>query len=130
MPPRNKSTKARNPLGEFLSNIAHEKHLSLRAIAAGSGISHAYLSEIFSGKKTPSVGVCNALADSLELSRTKIYKLAGWFDFDEDQEFCIAVQELANKYPDLKAFLEEIRNISDREEMNRLMRILRAALPL
>lgn len=128
MCPKIKSTTVNNPLGEFLSNIAHERNLSFRAIAAGSGVSHAYLSEIVSGKKTPEAGVCNALADFLEFPRTKIYKLAGWLDLNEEQEFIAAIQEFVQKHPEMEEFLSMVMNIDDDEQRNAMLRLIRAGL--
>ena len=125
---RSKPTNASNPLGRFITDIASERSLSFRAIAAGAGVSHAYISEIVSGKKTPEVGVCNALADFLEVPRTKIYKLAGWLDLDEQQEFIAAIQEFVQKHPEMKEFLKMVVSIDDDEQRHAMLRLIHAAL--
>jgi transcriptional regulator with XRE-family HTH domain len=93
-------------LKSFIQKQAEEKHLSLRQVALATGTSPSYLSEVFGNKKKPSTKLLNALADTLEVSRVSIYKAAGLFDINEDQELHEQIFELAEKEPEFLDFLK------------------------
>jgi transcriptional regulator with XRE-family HTH domain len=92
-------------------------------MAAGADISHTYLSEIISGKKIPEAGVCNALADFLEIPRLKFYRLAGWLD----SEFVERLEEITNQDPELKEVLNSIISADDKNRAQ-LIELIRAGV--
>lgn len=70
-------------LVNFLKARMASSDISLRTLAAGSGISASYLSEILHQKKVPEILVCNAIANYLGVPKIRVLQMSGWLD-EED----------------------------------------------
>lgn len=64
-------------LGDELRRLRTDQGLSLRALAAKTGISNPYLSQIERGEKTPSPRILRALATPLGVTEAHLLILAG-----------------------------------------------------
>ncbi len=72
-----------NELAKYLKELRDE--LSLRAVAEGTGISNAYLSQLESGKrKNPHPNELKKLAKFYEIPITELLKKAGYLDEENE----------------------------------------------
>ena len=70
-------------LGEFIAGQRRAAQLSLRQLAAQTGISNPYLSQIERGVRKPSAEVLQQLAKALRISAETLYVRAGILDPDD-----------------------------------------------
>jgi transcriptional regulator with XRE-family HTH domain len=70
-------------LGEFIAGQRRAAQLSLRQLAAQTGISNPYLSQIERGLRKPSAEVLQQLAKALRVSAETLYVRAGILDPDD-----------------------------------------------
>jgi transcriptional regulator with XRE-family HTH domain len=70
-------------LGEFIAGQRRAAQLSLRQLAAQTGISNPYLSQIERGVRKPSAEVLQQLAKALRVSAETLYVRAGILDPDD-----------------------------------------------
>jgi transcriptional regulator with XRE-family HTH domain len=70
-------------LGEFIAGQRRAAQLSLRQLAAQTGISNPYLSQIERGLRKPSADVLQQLAKALRVSAETLYVRAGILDPDD-----------------------------------------------
>lgn len=70
-------------LGALLRAQRLAKGLSLRELAAQTGVSNAYLSELERGRHEPSLGVLRAIATALDAPLGAMLMRAGVLDDDE-----------------------------------------------
>lgn len=69
-----------NAINKFRDNIRNaldEQGLSLRAGATKCGITYAYLHRILAGQASPSLEVCDQIADALEIELPNLGKKTG-----------------------------------------------------
>lgn len=79
-------------LGEFLKEQRRGARLTLRQLAAQTGVSNPYLSQIERGLRKPSAEVLQQLAKGLRISAETLYLRAGILDpDDEDRSVEVAV---------------------------------------
>lgn len=64
-------------VGDELRRLRTNKGLSLRALAAQSGVSNPYLSQIERGEKEPSARILRAVAAPLDVDEQHLLVLAG-----------------------------------------------------
>ena len=66
-------------LGPFLASARQHKKLTLRAVEAKTGISHAYLSQLERGKiRSPSPVMLRKLSDLYNVPYSSVLELAGY----------------------------------------------------
>lgn len=82
---RKPSLAQSSPLTKVLRDYLEKNNLSVRKAASRMNIGASHLSHIMVGEKSPDAGVCNAIADFLQIPRVQVYSLAGWLEF-EDQD--------------------------------------------
>jgi transcriptional regulator with XRE-family HTH domain len=70
-------------LGEFIAGQRRAAQMSLRQLAAQTGISNPYLSQIERGVRKPSAEVLQQLAKALRISAETLYVRAGILDPDD-----------------------------------------------
>jgi transcriptional regulator with XRE-family HTH domain len=70
-------------LGEFIAGQRQAARLSLRQLAAQTGISNPYLSQIERGLRKPSAEVLQQLAKAFRISAETLYVRAGILDPDD-----------------------------------------------
>jgi transcriptional regulator with XRE-family HTH domain len=84
------STGSRQPalekLGTLLRAERLAKGLSLRELAARTGVSNAYLSELERGRHEPSLSVLRAIASALDTPLGRMLVRAGVLDDDEQTD--------------------------------------------
>ena len=78
-----KITDQLGSLGEFIAGQRRAARLSLRQLAAQTGISNPYLSQIERGLRKPSAEVLQQLAKALRISAETLYVRAGILDPDD-----------------------------------------------
>lgn len=65
--------------GEYLRSLRKRRDMSLRELAAASGVSNAYISQIETGQRgVPSPSVIRQLADALNVPYLDMMKAAGY----------------------------------------------------
>lgn len=104
-------------LADFIQSRLEADKLSLRKAAKGIGIAPSHLSSILNGEKTPDAGVCNAIADFLEIPRVQAYGLAGWLDLGEqdDQELDTLLSSLVDSPEQIEKLKWIYFSIGDRD---------------
>ena len=75
----------------LLKKHLEEKGISIRKASSQMNIGASHLSHLMNGEKAPDAGVCNAIADFLEIPRVHAYGLAGWLDLDEQDDQTLTV---------------------------------------
>jgi HTH-type transcriptional regulator, competence development regulator len=91
--------------GRYLKEIRIKSGLSMRELSRRSGISHAYISQLESGKKdTPTPEVLMNLSNHLEINYMDLMKAAGYVMVDEDftEEEIEFLQQLDDGVPILE----------------------------
>ncbi|GGZ77324.1 helix-turn-helix domain-containing protein [Streptomyces bluensis] len=73
-------------LGEYLREQRRNAQLSLRQLAAATGVSNPYLSQIERGLRKPSAEVLQQVAKALRISAETLYVRAGILDAERDGE--------------------------------------------
>lgn len=73
-------------IGAYLKSRRKEKGFTLTELAAKSGVSHPYISQIENGKFIPSPEILSRLAPHLEMSRADLMVKAGHLSFDDKSE--------------------------------------------
>lgn len=74
------------PLMLLLKKHLEENGISVRKASGQMNIGASHLSHLMNGEKAPDAGVCNAIADFLEIPRVHAYGLAGWLDLEEQDD--------------------------------------------
>lgn len=115
-------------LKTFVLQKADAKNMSLRQLAAELGISHSYLSQILNKKKPLDVILGNKIADYFNVPRVSFYKIAGWVDLNEDEQFIEQFKEYAKKNPEFEKFVKALLNMKDEKERKRLLRVIHAGI--
>ena len=69
-------------LAEASKQCLTERNISLPQAASQIGIDASHLSRLLNLETTPDAGVCNLIADFLNLPRVDIYAKAGWLEMD------------------------------------------------
>jgi transcriptional regulator with XRE-family HTH domain len=86
-----------SPLGEFIRAQRELSELSMRQLAAMSGISAPYLSQIEHGLRAPSERVLRSIAQGLKVSADVLLEHAGTEQDDErDSAVVAAIREDPN----------------------------------
>jgi transcriptional regulator with XRE-family HTH domain len=88
-----RTSRAASSIGDYLRRQRELANISLRKMAAQSGISAALLNEIETGLRHPSQAILQSLAGALRLSAETLYLQAGVLD-PEDIEESAAVREI------------------------------------
>ena len=83
-------------LGEFIAGQRRAAQLSLRQLAAQTGISNPYLSQIERGLRKPSAEVMQQLAKALRVSAETLYVRAGILDPDDHPTTSVEMAVLAD----------------------------------
>jgi transcriptional regulator with XRE-family HTH domain len=83
-------------LGEFIAGQRRAAQLSLRQLAAQTGISNPYLSQIERGIRKPSADVLQQLAKALRVSAETLYVRAGILDPDDHPATSVELAVLAD----------------------------------
>jgi transcriptional regulator with XRE-family HTH domain len=83
-------------LGEFIASQRRAAQLSLRQLAAQTGISNPYLSQIERGVRKPSAEVLQQLAKALRISAETLYVRAGILDPDDHPATSVEMAVLAD----------------------------------
>jgi transcriptional regulator with XRE-family HTH domain len=83
-------------LGEFIAGQRRAAQLSLRQLAAQTGISNPYLSQIERGLRKPSAEVLQQLAKALRVSAETLYVRAGILDPDDHRTTSVEMALLAD----------------------------------
>ena len=83
-------------LGEFIAAQRRTAQLSLRQLAAQTGISNPYLSQIERGLRKPSAEVLQQLAKALRVSAETLYVRAGILDPDDHPATSVEMAVLAD----------------------------------
>jgi transcriptional regulator with XRE-family HTH domain len=83
-------------LGEFIAGQRRAAQLSLRQLAAQTGISNPYLSQIERGLRKPSAEVLQQLAKALRVSAETLYVRAGILDPDDHPTTSVEIAVLAD----------------------------------
>lgn len=115
-------------LKTFIMNQASDKNMSMRHLAKELEISHSYLSEILNEKKPLDVVLGNKMADYFNIQRVAFYKIAGWVDLNEDEQFLEQFREYAKKNPEFEKFVKAVLNMKDEKERKRMLRVMRAGM--
>lgn len=102
-------------LSEALKKCLTERNISLRQAASQIGIDASHLSRLLNLETTPDAGVCNLIADFLNLPRVDIYAKAGWLEMDgiRDVETLGRLQSLELEPEDLTPAEFIFMNIGD-----------------
>jgi transcriptional regulator with XRE-family HTH domain len=79
-----------SPLGEFIRAQRELSELSMRRLAAMSGISAPYLSQIEHGLRAPSERVLRSIAEGLKLSADVLLEQAGAEEDEESESAVVA----------------------------------------
>jgi transcriptional regulator with XRE-family HTH domain len=115
--------KYTSPFAKFVSE--NSGSMSLVAVANGVGISSSYLSELLSGKKDPSIEVCNKIASYFHVPKIQVYKLAGLIDDDSEDELLEYLIEMVNKDPDFKELAKLYTKFNTPEDKRRAISVLK-----
>jgi transcriptional regulator with XRE-family HTH domain len=91
-----KITDQLGSLGEFIAGQRRAAQLSLRQLAAQTGISNPYLSQIERGLRKPSAEVLQQLAKALRVSAETLYVRAGILDPDDHPATSVEMAVLAD----------------------------------
>jgi transcriptional regulator with XRE-family HTH domain len=83
-------------LGEFIAGQRRAAQLSLRQLAAQTGIPNPYLSQIERGLRKPSAEVLQQLAKALRVSAETLYVRAGILDPDDHRTTSVEMALLAD----------------------------------
>jgi transcriptional regulator with XRE-family HTH domain len=83
-------------LGEFIAGQRRAAQLSLRQLAAQTGISNPYLSQIERGVRRPSAEVLQQLAKALRISAETLYVRAGILNPDDHPATSVEMAVLAD----------------------------------
>jgi transcriptional regulator with XRE-family HTH domain len=83
-------------LGEFIAGQRRAAQLSLRQLAAQTGISNPYLSQIERGLRKPSAEVLQQLAKALRVSAETLYVRAGILDPNDHPATSVEMSVLAD----------------------------------
>lgn len=83
-------------LGEFIAGQRRAAQLSLRQLAAQTGISNPYLSQIERGIRKPSAEVLQQLAKAFRVSAETLYVRAGILDPDDHPTTSVEMAVLAD----------------------------------
>ena len=84
-------------IGDYLLEQRRQAQLSLRQLAALTGVSNPYLSQVERGLRRPSAEVLQQLAKALRVSAETLYVRAGILDPDEDGSRSVELAVLADK---------------------------------
>ena len=120
------SKKYKSELAKFV--VDHSGGVSINKLADGIGISQSYMSEMLSGKKEPSVEICNKIADYFGVSRIKIYALMGWVDqskLDSQLQFYL---DLIKNDPDFKELADLYSEFVSADDKKRAVGVLKSLL--
>lgn len=99
--PARRGPRPASSIGDYLRRQREVANISLRKMAAQSGISAALLNEIETGLRHPSQAILQSLAGVLRLSAETLYLQAGVLD-PEDIEDSATVREI-RRDPNLTA---------------------------
>jgi transcriptional regulator with XRE-family HTH domain len=83
-------------LGEYLKEQRVSAKLSLRQLAAQTGVSNPYLSQIERGLRKPSAEVLQQIAKALRISAEQVYVRAGILDPTEGRGSSVELAVLAD----------------------------------
>ena len=83
-------------LGEYLKEQRLSAKLSLRQLAAQTGVSNPYLSQIERGLRKPSAEVLQQIAKALRISAEQVYVRAGILDPTEGRGSSVELAVLAD----------------------------------
>jgi transcriptional regulator with XRE-family HTH domain len=78
-------------IGEFIRDLRHNAHISLRELAERAGVSNPYLSQIERGLRKPSAEVLGQIASALRVSTPLMYLRAGLLNEKDGQEVAAAI---------------------------------------
>lgn len=120
------SKKHKSELVNFI--MSNSGGVSINKLADGIGISQSYMSEMLSGKKDPSVDVCNKIADYFGVSRVKIYTLMGWLDQSELDNQLQLYLDLIRNDPDFKEFADVYSEFTSVDDKKRAINVLRSLI--
>lgn len=120
------SKKYKSELAKFVLN--NSGGISINKLADGIGISQSYMSEMLSGKKEPSVEICNKIADYFGVSRIKIYSLMGWVDQSELDSQLQFYLDLIKNDPDFKEFADLYSEFVSADDKKRAIGVLKSLL--
>ena len=84
-------------IGDYLLEQRRQAQLSLRQLAAMTGVSNPYLSQVERGLRRPSAEVLQQLAKALRVSAETLYVRAGILDPDEDGSRSVELAVLADR---------------------------------
>src|SRR6187549_3326060 len=93
---KGKVGKTVETLGDYLREQRVNAQLSLRQLAAQTGISNPYLSQIERGLRKPSAEVLQQLAKALRVSAETLYVRAGILDPDDHPATSVEMAVLAD----------------------------------
>ena len=83
-------------VGDYLLEQRRQAKLSLRQLAAMTGVSNPYLSQVERGLRRPSAEVLQQLAKALRVSAETLYVRAGILDPDEGGSRSVELAVLAD----------------------------------
>jgi transcriptional regulator with XRE-family HTH domain len=83
-------------LGEFIASQRRTAQMSVRQLAAQTGISNPYLSQIERGLRKPSAEVLLQLSKALRISAETLYVRAGILDPDDHPDTPVEMAVLAD----------------------------------
>ena len=109
-------------IGEFV--LKNGQNETITALANKIGISQSYLSSIIKGHKTPTIEVCNKIADAFNASRISIYTIMGWLDSIDDNELPEEIKRLIHNdpfFPELVRIYASIPSEADRAKAVRML---------
>ena len=81
-----KVTTAASDIGSFIRDLRENAQVSVRQLAARSGVSNPYLSQVERGLRKPSADVLNQIAKALRVSAEVLYIQAGILEPGESNE--------------------------------------------
>jgi transcriptional regulator with XRE-family HTH domain len=116
-------------LGDYLHEQRVAAKLSLRQLAAQTGISNPYLSQIERGLRRPSAEVLQQLAKGLRISAETLYVRAGILNLDDGEVRSVELavladsglterqkQSLLDVYQSFRAANDHIQSVPPQEE--------------
>lgn len=102
-----------------LRTLRKSKGLTVDCLAKRTSLSNSYISQIENGKKIPSLRACAEIADGLEVSRIKIFRMFGYSDLIEslvEGNDLLALQEELDRL--------RVENLCLKEQLNSIKKII------
>lgn len=119
-------SKPVSAIGTFI--LENSQNESAGSTASKIGISRSYLIAIINGEKTPTVEICNKIADAFGISRISIFKAMGWLTIEQEDELAAQFELMYTSDPYFPQLIKMYSSLKTEDDRLKAIRILGALM--